>query len=152
MPQLVYAGLGTLVFCICARSWREKYYLVYDVVGSLIPFLLMVQLIFEGFDPGPDTWWFARLGMMMVLSLVLVGRLTKEWPVSGHLSFVLAVVIIQVADQGLSGAEHLLYLLAVPVTIAIRWKYLDKGYHLQTWNALLLASLSALAVLLIFGP
>lgn len=148
MIQFLIAGLGTVLFCICARSWRDVHRLVYDIVGSLVPFLFIVQLVFEGIESGIDNYWIARAGIIAVLTIVLAGRLFKEWAVSGHLSFVLAIAIVQGADQRLFWFERLLFLLSVPIIIAIRWKILDRGRHFQTYSATILAITCALIVLL----
>jgi len=146
--QLGLALVGVVAFCLYSRSWKDLPHLVYDVPASLAVFAFVAQLVLEARSPG-HWFWMGRAGLLVAMTVVTVGREFRSWPISGHLSCVLAVAIVQLADPRLHPGERLLYWIPLPVVLGIRWWLFDRGAHGQTYNAMLFAVAGAVPVVLI---
>jgi hypothetical protein len=141
--QVALAFLGTVVYCIYGRSWKDAAHLVYDIPANLAVFAFIAQLLIESGRSRPDWCCGARLLLVAGMTAVCVGRQYFDWNISGHLSCVLAVAIVQTADPRLMTAERLLYWIPLLIVLIIRWWLFDKGQHWQTYNAIMFAVLSA---------
>jgi hypothetical protein len=147
--QLALTALGMVAFCLFARSWRDVPHLLYDIPASLAVFGFVAQLLLERFKDGPRRYWLARLGMLVAMTIVTVGREFGHWNISGHLSCVLAVALVQSTDRRLSVAERFCYWIPLPIVLFIRWFLFDQGNHWQTYNAVIFALLAPLPAMLI---
>ena len=78
------------------------------------------------------------------MCVVTFGREFQGWPISGHLSCVLAVALIQLGDARLSLYERLAYAIPLPIVLVIRWGWFDRGDHSQTMWAVAFAVAVAL--------
>jgi hypothetical protein len=87
--------------------------------------------------------------MLVAMTVVAVGREFGNWNISGHLSCVLAVALVQSADRRLSLAERICYWIPLPIVLMIRWFLFDQGNHWQTYNAVIFALLAPLPAMLI---
>jgi hypothetical protein len=140
--QFLLACIGAAAFCVYSRSWKDWTHLVYDLPASLLVFAFIAQLALEARHAG-SAYWLARFAMLVAMTLVCTGRDFLHWPISGHLSCVLAVAIVQFWDVRLPLGERLLYWLPLPMVLGIRWFVFDQGQHGQTYRALLFAVLAA---------
>ncbi len=152
MTQIALACLATALFVLCARSWRDGTHLVYDTFTGLVTFLFIAQLASEGLEVRIDGYWIARAVMVAVLGIATAGRIIRGWPISGHLSFVLAIALVQLANPQLSWFERLFYTLPVPIVLAIRLRKLDEGDHVPTRAGVALAVLCAATVIFVVRP
>lgn len=143
--QFVLACVGSAAFCVYSRSWQDWVHMIYDIPASLMVFSFVAQLGLEARQAG-NAYWLARFALLVTMTVVCVGRDFLHWPISGHLSCVLAVAIVQSWDGRLPVAERLLYWLPVPVVLVIRWLVFDQGQHGQTTHALAFALAAGLAV------
>ncbi len=142
------AAIGATTFFIYSRSWKDWTHLIYDIPASLAVFWFIGHLVLESRHfAQPD--WLARLALLLAMTVVTVGREFLHWPISGHLSCVLAVALVQSADPRLFLAERWMVWLPVPIVIVIRWWLFDQGQHEQTYNALLFAIVVAVPVVLL---
>jgi hypothetical protein len=145
--QILLACVGSAAFCVYSRSWKDWAHLVYDIPASLLVFSFIAQLVLEARHAG-SVYWLARFALLVAMTVVCTGRDFLHWPISGHLSCVLAVALVQAWDLRLPFAERLLVWLPLPIVLVIRWWLFDQGQHGQTYRALLFAVLAALPVVL----
>jgi len=146
--QAALACLGAAAFFIYARSWRDAAHLVYDVPASLATFSFIAQLVLEAAQRSFGWFWAGRAAVVVVLTVVTTGRQYGGWSVSGHLTCVLAIALIQSADARLPAWERLLYWVPVPIVLAVRWVDFDHGQHAPTYAAIAVGlSCALLAVL-----
>jgi hypothetical protein len=117
--------------------------LIYDIPAALATFTFIGQLIVEATGAGLGASWVARAAMIGALSVIAFGRELLHWPISGHLSCVLAIALVQAADPRLARPEKLLYWVPVLIVISIRWAVFDRGEHWPTYSALIAAVLLA---------
>jgi len=150
MTQIVLvACLGTALFVLCARSWRDGTHLVYDTTTGFVTSLFIAHLASEGLEVRIDGYWIARVVMVAVLGIATLGRITRGWSISGHLSFVLAIALVQLANPEKSWLERLFYTLPVPIVLAIRLRKLDQDDHAPTRAGVGLAIICAAAVIFV---
>jgi hypothetical protein len=147
--QLALAVVGMVAFCLFARSWRDVPHLIYDIPASLAVFAFVAQLLLEWLKDGPHRYWWARFGMLAAMTIVTVGREFGHWNISGHLSCVFAVALVQSTDRRLSLAERICYWIPLPIVLVIRWFLFDQGNHWQTCNAVIFALLAPLPAMFI---
>ena len=93
--QVALGAVGMVAFCIQAQSWRDAAHVVYDVPASFAVFCFIGQLVLEGRRDGPTRYWAARFALLAAMTVVCTGRQFWGWPISGHLSCVLAVALVQ---------------------------------------------------------
>ena len=146
--QVILAAIGAAAFCVYSRSWKDWAHLVYDIPASLMVFSFVAQLVLESRHAG-NAYWLARLALVAAMTVVCAGRDFLHWPISGHLSCVLAVALVQSADARLVPAERWLYWIPVPIVLCIRWWLFDQGQHGQTYSAVAFGVTSALTVVLV---
>ncbi len=149
MTQIALACLGTALFVLCARSWRDGTHLAYDAITGFVTSLFIAQLAGGGLGVRIDGYWIARAVMVAVLGIATAGRITWGWPISGHLSFVLAIALVQLANPELPWFGRLCYTSPVPIVLAIRLRKLDQGNHAPTRAGVTLALLCAATVIFV---
>lgn len=145
--QLVLGLIGATAFCIYSRSWKDAPHLIYDIPAGLVVYVFVAQLLLEVVYGGWTWYWGARLALLVAMAVVTTGREFQGWTISGHLSCVLAVALVQAADPRLAVAERIVYWLPLPIVLYIRWYIFDLGAHWQTYNAVLFAVLGAAPVM-----
>jgi len=147
--QLALGAVGMAAFCVVARCWRDTAHVIYDVPASFAVFSFIAQLLLEGIR-GRRTWfWAARFGLLVAMTVVCFGREFAGWSISGHLSCVLAVALVQTADRRLPAVERAAYWAPLPIVLWIRWFLFDEAGHGETYHALwfaLIATLPAIAL------
>lgn len=146
--QSALALVGMLAFVVYARSWKDATHLVYDVPASFAVFAFIAQLLLEWTKDAATLYWTARMGLLVVITVATVGREFLNWNISGHLTCVLAVALVQAVDPRLSFNERVLYLVPLPIVLAIRWWEFDGEDHWQTYNALIVGGSAAFLVML----
>jgi len=147
--QLGLAFLGTLSYCIYARSWRDMIHLVYDIPANVAVFAFIAQVVLECIADGPGWHCGTRFALIVGMTVVCAGRDFAGWGISGHLSCVLAVALVQMADSRLPVGERLLYWIPLPIVLAVRWWGFDEGQHWQTYHAVVFGVLAAAPVIAI---
>ena len=146
--QVALALTGATAFCLYSHCWSDAAHLIYDIPASLLVFSFVAQLVLESHRAG-SLFWLARLALVAIVSVSTVGRAFLHWPISGHLTCVFAVALVQSADPRLAVLERLLYWLPLPVVLSIRWWVFDLGQHGQTGWALLVGGAAALPAVVI---
>jgi hypothetical protein len=147
--QLLLGVVGLIAFCVYSRSWQDLPHLIYDIPAALAVYSFVAQVVVEWVARGMNVRVAARLALIAAMTVVCVGRDFLHWPISGHLSCVLAVALVQAADDRLSRLERLLYWIPLPIVLVIRWTLFDRGEHWQTYNAVLFAVAAAAPVALV---
>jgi len=142
--QLALGAVGMVAFCVFARCWRDTAHVIYDVPASFAVFSFIAQLLLEGIRDRRTWFWTARFGLLVAMTVVCFGRHFFGWDISGHLSCVLAVALVQTADRRLPVAERAAYWAPLPLVLAIRWFLFDEGDHGQTYHAVLFALIAVL--------
>lgn len=135
--QLALAVVGSAAFVAYARSWKDLPHLVYDIPASFAVFAFIAQLLLESAKDGAGWYWAVRFAGLGAITLATVGREFLGWPLSGHLTCVLAVALIQAADPRLVPTERMLYWTPLPIVLLLRWYRFDGDDHGQTYYALL---------------
>ena len=146
--QFILAAIGAAAFCIYSRSWKDGMHLIYDIPASLMVFWFIGHLVLDS-RHFANADWLARLTLLLALTVVTVGREFLHWPISGHLTCVLAVALVQSTDPRLFLAERWLVWLPVPIVIGIRWWLFDQGQHEPSYHAMFLAVASAVPVVIV---
>ncbi len=141
--QIALGVVGMVAFCFYARSWRDIPHLIYDIPASFAVFAFVGQVVLELCLSGPTPYVLARLGLIAALTIVCGGRDFFAWSISGHLTCVLAVALLQSFDARLPLLERAAYWIPLPIVLVIRWTTFDKGDHAQTYYAILFAVLAA---------
>ena len=147
--QVGLAIVGATVFCIYARTWRDVPHAIYDIPASIAAFAFVAQLLLEVTKDGASWFWGSRLALLVAMTVVTSGRAFLGWEISGHLSCVLAIAIVQAADARLGAIERLLYWIPLPIVLVIRWTLFDQGQHWQTYSAVIFAVAASLPVVLL---
>jgi len=141
--QIAMAAVGAGALCVYHRSWVDAAHVMYDVPAGLTVFGFAAQLVVEFDKEGAHRFWLYRIALFVAMSVVTVGRQYWYWPISGHLSCVLAVALVQTVDPRLPWFERLLYWAPVPIVLYLRLAVLEQGHHWGTYNGLLFAFVAA---------
>jgi len=112
--------VGAAAFCVYSQSWQNGRYLMYDIPAALAVYSFPALLLALAVAGRIDTGWFIRLAALAVLTTITLGREFLVWPISGHVTCVVAVAIIQSRDAGLRPALRLAYWLPVPIVVLVR--------------------------------
>jgi hypothetical protein len=147
--QIALAIVGTTAYCCYARSWRSATHLLYDIPANLAVFSFIAQVLLEFIQQDLNRTTCSRLALLAAMTVVSAGRDFCKWNISGHLSCVLAVALVQTADPRLTAAHKLFYWLPLPIVLGIRWWIFDQGNHDQTYHALIFAVAAGLPVALV---
>ena len=148
--QAVLTLIGAGAFCAFSQSWVDTIHLVYDIPAGLATFAFIAQLVIELGKDGPvagrqdatselNRFSLFRCALVAALTVVTVGRQYAGWPISGHLSCVLAIAFTQWLDRRLGRIERALYWVPVPIILYLRLALLEHGGHWGTYNAILFA-------------
>jgi len=144
LAQAGLACLGTACFCIWARSWQDAAHLLYDIPANLAVFGFIARWLIEGLGHERGLDWWCRLALIAAMTTVTVGRAYFGWNISGHLSCVGTVALVQLAAPQVRSAERWLCCLPLPFVLALRWFKFDNGDHWQTYSALIFSLVAAL--------
>jgi len=135
--QAVLTLIGATAFCVFSRSWADKAHLWYDIPAGLVTFGFVAQLVIEFPHNARSRFWRYRLAALIAMTVITVGRQYADWTISGHLTCVLAVAMIQAQDQRLSRLERIAYCTPISIVLYLRLALLEWGSHTATWNALI---------------
>jgi len=131
--QAALTCLGATAFCVFSNSWYDVPHLIYDIPAGLATFGFIAQLVIEAPRSRSDGFWLYRAAVVIAMTVATVGRQYGGWLISGHLSCVLAVALVQTADARLSKLERLAYWAPVPIVLGLRLGYLEQGAHAATY-------------------
>ena len=143
VAQIAMAAVGATALCIYHRSWVDAAHLFYDIPAGLATFAYVAQLPLEFRKDGAHRFWLYRLATLVAMTIVTVGRQYRHWPISGHLSCVLTIALVQTADPRLPWWERVMYWIPVPIVLGLRLALLEHGEHSGTFNAFVFAFLFA---------
>ena len=147
--QVIFAFIGGAAFLVYWKSWKDIPHLFYDIPASFTMNLYIGQIVLEGKKNKREVHWWARVLLLLPMSIVPMGRVFFNWNISGHLTDILAAASIQTTDKRLHTLEKILYWLPLPVILYVRWFLFDIGGHGETLNALLAGFLIFLSYYLI---
>ncbi len=131
--------IGAMILVIFWQSWRDVAHLVYDIPTGLVISGYIAQIVCEGINRGFTSNWWIRVWLLLPMTIIPAGRWFLGWPVSGHLSIMLAVAVMQSLDKRLNVMERVVYWIPVPIILYMRWFYFDKDGHWDMYNALLVS-------------
>jgi hypothetical protein len=133
-PAKAVAIGGTLVgaaaFVIYSHSWTSPLRLAYDIPAALASYSLPALLLAEAVTQARGPAWWARLVAVAAMTAVTVGREFEGWPVSGHVTCVLAVAMIQTIDVRLPRVLRFLYWAVAAAVVVLRIAAMDDGIRL----------------------
>jgi hypothetical protein len=135
--QLIFALIGGAALCFYWQSWKDIPHLFYDIPTGFTMSLYFGQIVLEGRRHKREVHWWARVLLLLPMSIVPIGRVFLNWNISGHLTDMLAAALIQIADKRLRTLEKIVYWHPIPVILYIRWFLFDTGGHWETFNALM---------------
>ena len=134
--QAIFAFIGGAALFVYWKSWKYLPHLFYDIPAGFTMSLYIGQIVLEGTKRKREVHWWARVLLLLPMSIVPMGRVFFNWNISGHLTDILAAALIQTADKRLHTLEKILYWLPLPVILYVRWFLFDIGGHGETFNAL----------------
>jgi hypothetical protein len=143
---------GVAAFCVFSRTWQDWWHVAYDLPAALAVYSFVAQVLAEGLDGQVDRWWRARALSIVAMTVITAGRALGWWPISGHVCTVLAVGLIQVAENRLRWAWRAAYWLPLPVLVVIRVLAFDKGFAAPLWLAVLSGASIGLVTLTTGSP
>jgi hypothetical protein len=142
-PLLLLQGLlalvGATAFCLYSHSWVDATHLLYDIPAGLATFGFIAQLVIELPREGVSRFGLYRAVLVIAMTAVTVGRRYLGWPISGHLSCVLAIALVQSLDRRLSFRERLAYWMPIPIVFYLRLVILEHDGHVGIILAVLFA-------------
>ncbi len=148
VTQLALAVVGMVAFVAYSRSWKDLAHLIYDIPASFAVFAFIAQLLLEVAKDGASLYWSARFLLLVAITVATAGREFLGWHLSGHLTCVLAVALVQAADPRLALTERALYWIPLPIVLFMRWYKFDGDDHWQTYYALIVGTCVAIPVML----
>jgi hypothetical protein len=134
--RIILTLIGATAFCVFSRTWQDIWHLIYDIPAALAVYSFVAQLVAERVAGSRDGRWTARLIALSLMSVVTVGRQFAHWPISGHVTTTVAVCIIQLGDLHLPRLLRMLYLVPLPIVVAIRLFVFDRGLGAPLVSAL----------------
>jgi hypothetical protein len=134
--QLIFALLGGAILCFYWQSWKDMPHLFYDIPTGFMMSAYIGQIVLENMGNKRAVHWWARVLLLLPMSVIPIGRVFLNWNISGHLTDMLAAAMIQTADERLGSVEKIVYWHPLPVILYIRWFHFDTGGHGETFNAL----------------
>jgi hypothetical protein len=127
--QLVLAVGGTGALFLYFRSWKSYRRLVYDIPASLAMCGYMAQFVCEAIAGLFTPWWWARAILMVPIAAIPAGRDGLGWRISGHVTTMLAVPLIQMMDPRIIWPERLIYWIPFPIVFLMHWYLWDRIEH-----------------------
>ena len=143
LAQAGLACVGMVCYCIWARSWQDPAHLLYDIPANLVVFAFIAGWLLEGIRHERRVDWWCRLALIVAMTTVTVGRAYFGWNISGHLSCVGTVALVQLAAPQIRPIERWFYCFPLPFVLALRWFKFDNGDHWQTYSALIFSGVAA---------
>ncbi len=134
--QIGLSFLGMVILCIYWRSWKDIPHLLYDIPSGFIMSAFIAQLICQACTGDFSPKWWGRLTAMIPMSIVPTGREFLDWQISGHLTDMLAVALIQGLDRECSVWERIGYSIPLPIVLYIRLTIFDQPGHMETISAI----------------
>ena len=146
--QFFITLVSSISLVIAWQSWQDWQHLVYDIPSAIVFSLFLGQIgsdIKSGFY-SPELW--GKLIALFFISIVTLGRVIFNWPISGHLTGLLTVAVIQTISHNIKFSEKITYWFPVPVILLIRWIYFDQAGHSETYFAIIAGAIFSLFVYL----
>ncbi len=129
--------IGASAFCIYSHTWQDGWHVLYDISASVAVFSFLAQILAEGLARNLTHWWWRRVVAAAAMTVITLGREFLGWPVSGHVTTVIAIAIIQSQEGRLSRPLRLAYWVPLPILIVTRWLHFDGGLASSLYLALL---------------
>ncbi len=137
LQQLIFALIGGTALFFYWQSWKDIPHLFYDIPIGFTMSLYFGQIVLESKRNKREVHWWARVLLLLPMSIIPMGREFFNWNISGHLTDMLAAAMIQTADGRLQTLEKIVYWHPIPVILYIRWFLFDTRGHQETFNALI---------------
>jgi len=135
--QIIFALIGGTAFFFYWKSWKDIPHLFYDIPTGFTMSLYIGQIFLEGIKSKREVHWWARVLLVLPMSIIPMGRELFNWNISGHLTDMLAAAMIQTTDERLPTLEKIVYWHPIPIILYIRWFLFDTRGHQETFNALI---------------
>jgi len=125
MLRLAGTVIGAAVYCVLARDWQNVWDVLYDAPAALSVFGFLAQLLAEGIDGGRSAGrWVRPSAVIAALGIVAATVIWQDrlmaGHISGHMTMVLLVAIIQSADGRLPLWIRMGHWVPVPIVAAMR--------------------------------
>lgn len=127
--QLALTVGGTTALILYFRSWRTLRRVVYDIPASLAMCGYMAQIVFEAVAGLFSPWWWVRAILMVPIAVIPAGRDGLGWRISGHVTTMLAIPLIQMIDPRIGWGESLAYWIPFPIVFLMHWTIWDRIEH-----------------------
>jgi hypothetical protein len=127
--QLTLTVGGAVALILYFRSWRTWRRVVYDLPASVAMCGYMAQIVCEAVAGPLSRWWWTRAILMIPIAAIPAGRDGLGWRISGHVTTMLAVPLIQMIDPRLDWAERLAYWIPFPIVFLMHWTVWDRIEH-----------------------
>ena len=144
--QIFLTIVGATILTYYWKSWKDVTHLIYDLPAAIAMCAFIAQIICEAKSGMMTKVWWAKVISMIPMAVIPSGREFLGWSISGHLTDMAAVPLIQSTDTRLKVKERLLYWIPLPAVLYIRLSYFDQPGHEETLNALI----AALSVFFLF--
>jgi hypothetical protein len=112
--------VGALSFWIYNRSWESWWRFIYDVPASIAVFSFLAQVLAELVAGNTGKRWRIRFGLVVAMTVITNGREFLGWPMSGHVTDVTAVALLQTFDSRLPRWLRALYWIPLPILVTMR--------------------------------
>ena len=122
--------VGAAAFIIYNHSWESPLRLAYDIPAALASYSLPALLLAEAVARARGPAWWGRLVAVAAMTAITVGREFAGWPISGHVTCVVAVAIILTIDMRLPAVLRVLYWAVAVGVVSLRVTALDDGIGL----------------------
>jgi hypothetical protein len=127
--QAAMTAGGATALVVYFRSWRSWRRMVYDIPASLVMCGYMAQLFCEAIAGLWSPWWWIRAILMIPIAAIPAGRDALKWRISGHVTTMLAVPLIQLIDPRLTAWEQAYYWIPFPIVFLMHWYWFDRIEH-----------------------
>lgn len=127
--QLMLTSGGAVALILYFRSWKSWRRMVYDIPASLAMCGYMAQITGEAVAGLFSPWWWTRMLLMIPIAAIPIGRDGLAWRISGHVTTMLVVPLIQMIDPRIGWGERLAYWIPFPIVFWMHWTYWDRIEH-----------------------
>jgi len=147
---------GAAAYCVLARDWKNAWDVLYDVPAALSVFGFFAQLLAEGIDNRRSArWWVRPSAVIAALAIVAATVIWQDrlmaGHVSGHMTMVLLVAIIQSADGRLPPWLRAGHWIPVPIVAAMRVFILHGRIEVGLVGGVLVGGALGLGAVLLMG-
>ena len=149
MLRLAGTVIGAAAYCVLGRDWQNVWDVLYDAPASLSVFGFLAQLLAEAIDGGRSArGWVRPSAVLAALGIVAATVIWQDrlmaGHISGHMTMVLLVAVIQSADGRLPLWIRAGHWIPVPIVAAMRVFILHERIEMGLVGGLVVGSVLGL--------